>query len=224
MTIPQSLKRVAGLEKVTIIVGSNKVSFRVHKNIICQALVFFDAAFKSDFRESSDGIIHMPEDEPLVFSKLLALLYESQLPNGKSTSCERLLYDIYIMAEKLCMDEMANRTMDRIRTNQQISRDRLLYPHRHLSHVRHICENTAEHSPLQRLIIMIMSDDFKSHKHKLKVGDSVLSGGLLEQIWEVSKDHKDFFEQFFTSFTRILLDDMLQYQISEEFDLGAEFC
>ncbi|KAL2072711.1 hypothetical protein VTL71DRAFT_12054 [Oculimacula yallundae] len=221
MTILKNLEKTAGTEKVTILVGPDEVPFRVHKNVICEASDYFDAAFKSGFKEADEGIIRMSEENPLVFRKLLAWLYNSKLPNGFGTSCQRLLYDIYIMAEKLCMEELANMTIDRIRINQH---DILTHgggPERHFKHVKHIYDNTGENSPLRTLLVQMMSLDLKYNGPRIRDGKSTLSGEVLEALWEVSKDHKEFFQSFFTEYTRKSQRDDYQFRPAT---VKIEFC
>lgn len=55
-------------------VGSTPVTFRAYEDIICR-LPFFRAALQGGFREATDKIVKMPDDEPDVVASLLEFLY-----------------------------------------------------------------------------------------------------------------------------------------------------
>lgn len=55
-------------------VGPTPVTFHVYEAIIC-GLPFFQAAIHSGFREATDNVIAMPEDDPETVASLLEFLY-----------------------------------------------------------------------------------------------------------------------------------------------------
>lgn len=55
-------------------VGPTPVTFHASQDIICR-LPFFRAALQGGFREATDGIINMPDDEPDTVASLLEFLY-----------------------------------------------------------------------------------------------------------------------------------------------------
>lgn len=55
-------------------VGSTPVTFHANQDIICR-LPFFRAALQGGFREATDKIINMPDDEPDTVASLLEFLY-----------------------------------------------------------------------------------------------------------------------------------------------------
>lgn len=55
-------------------VGPTPVTFHVYEAIICR-LPFFQAAIQSGFREATDNVIAMPEDDPDTVASLLEFLY-----------------------------------------------------------------------------------------------------------------------------------------------------
>ena len=54
---------------VTVEVGADKVVYTVHRNLICDASPFFEAAFmgSTSFKESSERTISQPEDDADIF-------------------------------------------------------------------------------------------------------------------------------------------------------------
>lgn len=59
---------------VTLRIGTEKTEFRVTEDILCQ-LPFFQAALQGGFKEASEKLITMPEDEPETVSALIEFLY-----------------------------------------------------------------------------------------------------------------------------------------------------
>lgn len=55
---------------VTLYVGQESTKFHVHENTLCK-LPFFKAALQGQFREASDKIMRLPEDNPEAFSVLV---------------------------------------------------------------------------------------------------------------------------------------------------------
>ncbi|KAH7417449.1 hypothetical protein BKA64DRAFT_769402 [Cadophora sp. MPI-SDFR-AT-0126] len=203
MTIPKSLQEIAGTEKATIFVGPNKVEFKVLKNIICQASDFFSAAFQDGFQESTLGSIHMPEDDPVTFQRFLSWVYGRKLPQSKGTTGQKLLYDLYILAEKLCMNDLANKTMDRIRESHENTFTTSGATDRNLKHVGDIFDRTAQSSPLRDFMLYIMVHDIYYAASKARQGGLLISREDLMEIWNIGQDHPEFYEEFFARLLRI---------------------
>lgn len=54
---------------VTIYVGppQKRRRYTVHENLLSSESEFFRASFRGGFRESTDGVLELPEDEPRTF-------------------------------------------------------------------------------------------------------------------------------------------------------------
>lgn len=59
---------------ITLRIGTKKTEFRAPEAILCQ-LPFFQAALQGRFKEASEKLITMPEDEPETVSALIEFLY-----------------------------------------------------------------------------------------------------------------------------------------------------
>jgi hypothetical protein len=131
---------------VTIYVGPYRQKFVVHKNLLCKAAEFFKAAFCTDFKEGKEGTMDMPEDSAAAFSLFIEWLYHGTIPNGCTQSYVDSLYDLYIFAEKICMDspELKDNTMDE---TQDASRLYNMLPKPAM--VRKVFQNTVEGSELK---------------------------------------------------------------------------
>ena len=74
-----------GSETVAVFVGKKRKEFNVHKKLICQASKFFNDAFSGPFKEGQENRMHMPEDDPEVFSYFVDWLYRNPLPVVEDT-------------------------------------------------------------------------------------------------------------------------------------------
>jgi len=74
-----------GSETVSVLVGKKRKEFNVHKKLICQASKFFNDAFSGPFKEGQENRMHMPEDDPEVFSCFVDWLYRNPLPVVEDT-------------------------------------------------------------------------------------------------------------------------------------------
>ncbi|KAH6709081.1 hypothetical protein BKA61DRAFT_677983 [Leptodontidium sp. MPI-SDFR-AT-0119] len=193
MTIPKSLEVIAGTEGLTIVVGPGKVEFRIDKNIVCQASDFFSAAFERNFQEAQNGVISMPEEKLKVFAYLVKWTFSGKLPKAEGTSCQRLLYDIYILAEKICMHDLTNKTMDRIRWNYKATFTKVGSRARIMSNAAYVFDRTVGASRLRGFVIGVAIETFGEAAANLKEGEFLMKGQELSEIWEISQKHQEFF-------------------------------
>lgn len=99
---------------VTIYVGPKRKKFTLHKDLICRSIDFFSKAFTGFFKEAQEGIMYMPEDTPGSFSLLVDYLYRGTVPLGNTNQQFDELYNLYYLAEKLCLPILKDVAMDRI--------------------------------------------------------------------------------------------------------------
>ncbi len=74
-----------GSETVSIFVGKKRKEFNIHKKLICEASKFFNDAFNGPYKEGQENRMHMPEDDPEVFSCFVDWLYRNPLPVVEDT-------------------------------------------------------------------------------------------------------------------------------------------
>ncbi|KAF2035344.1 hypothetical protein EK21DRAFT_47537, partial [Setomelanomma holmii] len=65
----------AGAEFATVIVGYEKKTFTIHKDLLIHYSDFFRAALAGQFREVHENTVKLPEDEPLYFEIFVHWLY-----------------------------------------------------------------------------------------------------------------------------------------------------
>ncbi|KAK4957597.1 hypothetical protein LTR10_005564 [Elasticomyces elasticus] len=68
-------------EPVKIIVGdSNKVIYHVYEGVLRNKSAFFEAALKKEWKEGTQRIVKLPEEEPSVFCDFMQWLYTGRVP------------------------------------------------------------------------------------------------------------------------------------------------
>ncbi|THV48588.1 hypothetical protein BGAL_0239g00100 [Botrytis galanthina] len=187
-----NLGKVLGNELVTITIGKEKQKFTLHKRLLCESVEYFRAAF-SGFRESQSSSMDMPEDNPEAFELFIHWLYRGEVRSAtKLTDVDQFL-QLYIFAEKLCLNELANKTMDAI---QAISDDLDESPQCSLEQLDGVWRNTSSESPLRKWLIRILVYDVWAWDDE---GLSIfpLDTEKTISLWPLFKDHEDLYAHFF---------------------------
>ncbi|PQE12671.1 BTB POZ domain-containing protein [Rutstroemia sp. NJR-2017a BBW] len=189
----EDLGRALGEDIVTIFVGPARRKFVLHKNLLCR-LPFFDYAFNGGFQETVTGSMDLPEDEPDIFSIFVHWVYRGSVP---PITCQKNLDDLlslYIFAEKLCLNELCNRTLDEIQGSAE-GLEKVVFKFG-VVQMRKIWENTAPDSPLRTW--SVYATLWLCCKFDAKIEeDRPIARAVLVQLWDVFKDHCDFYERFF---------------------------
>ncbi|KAI9640785.1 hypothetical protein NHQ30_010625 [Ciborinia camelliae] len=191
--------KALGNELVIANVGEEKHKFTLHKDLLCNSVEYFRAAFAPDgFKESHDSVIDMPEDDPKVFELFVHWLYRGTIAEVKSRESEDIitLFDLYIFAEKLCINELANKTMDALQ-NMGKESDQLIGISVDLA--AKICGNTSLTSPLRKFCLHSLLHKYYVYEPNLDKNDNVfLDEKNLLELWEIFKDNCDIYVGFFT--------------------------
>ncbi|KAK5724474.1 hypothetical protein LTR15_004519 [Elasticomyces elasticus] len=114
-------------EQVTVVVGPERETFVVHKNLICQSSAFFIAATSLEWHKDKRSI-DLPDDDPNILWDELAILY--------------------VLADKLRDLKTANLILDQIMTISD--------QHKRIAGkktITNVYANTTEASPLRRLVV-----------------------------------------------------------------------
>ncbi|KAK2778393.1 BTB/POZ domain-containing protein [Colletotrichum kahawae] len=102
-------------------ISSVAKTYSVHRAIVCPRSDFLTAACRSPFKESSDGSIHLPDDEPCVVDMMMQYFYlldyrqslytdsllqspELEPSKAESITCLLLHAKVYTIAEKYAVD------------------------------------------------------------------------------------------------------------------------
>jgi hypothetical protein len=169
-------------------VGKKRTQFVIHKKLLCNTTDFFLKAFGGSFKES-EGIMHLQDEHPGAFSLFVNWLYRSRISHVSTARHWVDLFNLYIFAEKLCLNELANRTIDRIRHMEACSSLDIVT----IALTIHVYKKTFADSPLRQYCVEALAYDLsrEAMEQHIPVDDR------LKQIWEYSRDDCDFFVDYF---------------------------
>ena len=146
---------------ITLLVGKQKVPFRVHMDILCRSSSFFESAFMGagHFKETSENSMTLPEDDAQAFDSLIQWLYSGKLPNIAKTAFEESVeqFDklfmqlalLYVTADKYDIRELQNHVMSYI---CELKRDKCAHtPGSNM--IDYIYDSSPQNSPFRRLLV-----------------------------------------------------------------------
>ncbi|KAH0544749.1 hypothetical protein FGG08_001116 [Glutinoglossum americanum] len=94
-----------------VIVGPDKDHFVIGKDLICDASPFFRAALKGRFREATEGLISLPEENPVTFGRFVFWLHTGlgiSVPPHATQEYFRTAVELYALAEKFMVRRLKN--------------------------------------------------------------------------------------------------------------------
>ena len=103
---------------VTLLVGPDKVAYRVHQSILCSTSKVFKAAFTSNFQEASDKSMSLVEEDMEAVECMIQWLYtgkiEAVTPVSDDTSdkCYWQLAKLNTLADKYSLISLKNGIID----------------------------------------------------------------------------------------------------------------
>jgi hypothetical protein len=139
--------------------------------------------------------MHLPEDDPNAFALFVDWIYRSKIPARKEPEDQATLYNLYIFAEKVCLDGLANATMDQIR--RLVDSLETLFD-QHSALICKVYTETSHGSPLQKFCSHRMAFDLWAEALVPKRESPLIDDTGLEMAWSVCKDHVDLFKDFWS--------------------------
>ena len=104
---------------VTLIVGESRTMFQIHEAVLFNVSPVFKAAFTSDFKESAERQMSLPEDDAKLFNLLVEWLYchhyDLSPPTGdRYIDCARFMKPtrLYVLADKYAVTKLKNHIAD----------------------------------------------------------------------------------------------------------------
>jgi hypothetical protein len=97
--------------------------------LICDRFDYFSKAFKGGFQETEKVVMYLPEDDSETFDSFIDFVYRGTLPKfvaDEDPPTEDTvdaytmgkLAPLFYLAEKYCMNKLANKVMDAIQDHQ----------------------------------------------------------------------------------------------------------
>lgn len=185
-----------GADTVDIYVGSEEHHFRVHKDILCKKVPYFDKMFNSGFSEAASSSATFPEDYADSFDVLLGWVYYGQLReltiltknspqtedgdgSVKTSWCPS---EAHCLAEKLCLPHLQDTVMN---ASIAFYKSENCIPSR--ASMRFAYKRTSEKSPLRRLMVRYFTWVLAQEEEN---GHYQISGlrSLLQESDDMNKD------------------------------------
>ncbi|KAK7746626.1 hypothetical protein SLS53_001811 [Cytospora paraplurivora] len=153
---------------VTILVGPHEIKWCLHENLLSGVSDFFKSAFNSGFKESVEGKITMPEDDPHAFELFVRWLYTRALmpeavkppttttanvllgrhfPGGTAAACIQDYLHLYVLASKLLIEDLENACVDMAHAYYGVGMRRP-----DITDVQYIYDNTMPGSGMRKLM------------------------------------------------------------------------
>ena len=143
--------RFSDIQMVRLVAGQEKTQILVHENVLFEASPVFKAAFTSEFKESSERAIYLPDDDATLIDILIQSLYAPESrPNGIDSIMQSLR--LYVLADKYDIVKVKNKTCEDVYLSlyylPSLSACGPL-----MSVVKFVYENTTSMAPMRRAIV-----------------------------------------------------------------------
>lgn len=105
---------------VDISVGPEKELFRIHKDLLCGRVQYFERMFNGGFKEAQEQAAFLPEDDAGAFAYFVKWLYSGDLSSISAAAqkppqgwlaLNRALIRLHAFADKICETDLADRVM-----------------------------------------------------------------------------------------------------------------
>jgi hypothetical protein len=174
-------------EVITLIVGEGEgqAKLTVHKDVLCSASPFFQAACKPEWMKPEDKVITLPEDDPEAVKALVHWMYHNEICideekanfNAAETKEEvmrgawGIFVILFVLGQKYQMPRLRNDAIDAILTHRKSCELKL-------GVISYVYENTASSSsPLRRLLVRLVryhKDDLELQAYKTHLCEEFL--------------------------------------------------
>ncbi|THX37813.1 hypothetical protein D6D10_05616 [Aureobasidium pullulans] len=141
---------------VTVVVGSEKKSYSLHKGQLCFYSDYFRAAFNGSFKEATDGKIELMDVEPKVFDIFQIWLYSRRLQTSEDSFPSYItLAQLWVFGDKHQIPLLQNEVMD------DIFAKRAQLKVFHTTLVKLAYEQTPVGSPLRKAVIEVIGHNMR---------------------------------------------------------------
>ncbi|MCJ1335596.1 hypothetical protein MMC09_000868 [Bachmanniomyces sp. S44760] len=99
---------------VEIIVGPKEKRFHIHRKVLCQKSSYFKHLLEGGFKESTQSVLKLPEDDPDAVAAFLSYIYKDNLDDLDPTSLRTMTIAVrlYRFAAKICLAPLQNACLD----------------------------------------------------------------------------------------------------------------
>ena len=96
--------------------GNDRITFRIHKDLLLAKSPFFRASLNEKFLEGQDGSIDLPDDDVLAVKLFIRWLYYDKVDHNDFVAGSSSYLTVYAFADKICTPRYHDTLMDAIRT------------------------------------------------------------------------------------------------------------
>jgi BTB/POZ domain-containing protein len=100
-------------ERIQVLVGESKKDFQVPKDLLAKCSPVFNAMCNSSFKESIEGVIELPEDNPLTFANFMVWLHTCPPAKVMENDMHPII-DLAVFADAYQVYSLKNQTSDLI--------------------------------------------------------------------------------------------------------------
>jgi|SRR2546423_3123718 len=139
---------------VKLIVGESKVSFEVHKDLLCRKSSVFNATFNINFKETADQTVSLPDDDAETVDRFTQWMYTATYSLasfdslGEAQDGYLQLAQLYVFADKIQVYPLKNEIVQKLfdlRRNKK--------PQPQMPIVTFIYQNSNEKSAFRKLLV-----------------------------------------------------------------------
>jgi hypothetical protein len=192
-----ALSRSLGDETVTLIVGKRRKEFTVHKQLLCESCDYFRRAFDGSFKEGHEGKIHLVEESEGAVAIFVDWLYRSRIRPATDIKYLHDLFKLYVMAEKILLDELADRVIDAILL---CFFDDIVYDYLTIAMANYMWENTKKNSHMKTFLFLALGHKYYRYFGFKNREELNIRSRYLQELWPICKNQPDFFVIFLANF------------------------
>lgn len=144
---------------ITVQVGPEKIPFHFHRGLLCHFSAYFKAVLQSSFKEASQGVIELPDEDVKTFGLFARWIYFNRFQGTdhrdeesdvQSTGSLTLMdvSRLWVFGDMRKIPDLMNAALDTLHHIRVKGTDRFK-----LAHVQFVYENTVGGSPLRKLVV-----------------------------------------------------------------------
>lgn len=166
---------------VDIYVGPENSHWILHEKLLCHHSPFFRNIFYK--KGSTTTSFGLPDEEDVPFKTFVGWLYSSSLPVPREEADLTMLFDLYLMAEKLQIPGLIADVLQVVREWYKFSDS---YPG--LRRVQYVYANTEEGSPMRHMLVhsvarmVVLEQGIPAHWDKALKKNGQLAVDMLKAI------------------------------------------
>lgn len=177
------LNELLSRSMVDIYIGPENTHWTLHEKLLCYHSPYFRKIFYS--KTSSTKSYGLPDEEDATFKTFVGWLYATSLPVPREEADLGVLFDLYLLAEKLQIPALVQDVLQVVREWYKFSDT---YPG--LRRVQYVYANTEEGSPMRHMLVhsvarlMVLEKGIPQHWDKALRKNGQLAVDIIRAIQE----------------------------------------